>query len=76
MLQVPNNIDFKLTTALKTAEALENISWRTKRCTIAWVKAYIGIEGNEAAGGSARKGEEIKTNTLPILKTLIPAGIT
>ena len=53
------------TIALKRAEALENISWWTKRCTTAWVKAYKGIEENEAADGATRKGTENKTNTLP-----------
>ena len=65
-LQALNNIDFKSTITLKTAEALENISWWTQRCTIAWVKAHIDIEGNEAADRAAREGAENKTNTLPM----------
>lgn len=66
-LQALNNINFKLTIALKTAEAVENISWRTQKCTIAWVKSDIGTEGNEAADEVARKGEENKTNTISII---------
>ena len=73
-LQGLNNIDFKSSIALKTAEALKNISWWTQRCTIAWVKAYVGIEGNEAADGAARKGAEIKTNTLPIKRKTNTGG--
>ena len=44
--------------ALKTAEALENLKWRTKGCTIAWVKAHIGTPGKEAADSAARQGAE------------------
>ena len=58
----------KSTIALKTAEALESISRRTQRCTIAWVKAHIGTEGNEAADRAARKGAQNKINTLPLVK--------
>ena len=55
-----NNIDFTSSTALKTAEALENMAWRVKGCTIAWLKAHIGTEGNEAADEAAKKGAENK----------------
>ena len=55
-----NNIDFTSSTALKTAEALENIAWRVKGCTIAWLRAHIGTEGNEAADEAAKKGAENK----------------
>ena len=48
-LKALDSIDFKSTMTLKTAEVLENLKWRTKGCTIAWVKAHIGTEGNEAA---------------------------
>ena len=34
-LKTLNNIDFKSTIALKTAEALENLKWRVKGCTLA-----------------------------------------
>ena len=33
-LKALDSIDFKSTMALKTAEALENLKWRTKGCTI------------------------------------------
>ena len=48
---------------------------RTQRCTIAWVKAHLGIEENEAADEATRKGAENKTNTTYNKKT-IPAGIS
>ena len=43
-LKALDSIDFKSTMTLKTAEALENLKWRTKGCTLAWVKAHIGTE--------------------------------
>ena len=55
--------------ALKTAEALENLKWRTKGCTIAWVKAHIGTEGNEAADTAARQGAENKGNKIQTINT-------
>ena len=70
-----NNIDFNSTTALKTAEALENIARRTKKCRIALVKAHIGTEGNEAADEPAREGAENKNNILQIRKTPPPPGM-
>ena len=55
-----DSIDFKSTIALKTAEAVENLNWRVKGCTLAQIKAHIGTEGNEAADEAARLGAENK----------------
>ena len=71
-----DSIDFKLTTALKTAEALENLKWRVKGCTLAWVKAHICTEGNEAADKAAKSGAENKDNKLKVIKTPIPGAVT
>ena len=58
--------------ALKTAEALENQKWRTKGCTIAWVKAHIGTPGNEAAVAIARLGAENIDNKNQKINTPLP----
>ena len=55
--------------ALKTAEALENIAWQTK-CTIAWFKAHVGTEGNEAPDEAARQGAENKASALKLVEKL------
>ena len=75
-LKALDSIDFKSTMALKTAEALENIKWRTKGCTIAWVKAHIGTAGNEAADTAARQGAENPENKLQKINTPLPGKTT
>ena len=55
-----NSIDFISSIALKTAEALENLKWRVKGCILAWVKASIGTEGNEAADIRSSKARCVK----------------
>ena len=71
-----NSIDFKSSIALKTAEALENLKWRVKGCTLAWVKAHVDTEGNEAADEAAKLGAENKDNQLPVIKTPMPGEVT
>ena len=71
-LKTLDSIDFKSTMALKTAEALENLKWRTKGCTIAWVKAHIGTPGNKAANSAARQGAENIDNKIQKINTPLP----
>ena len=59
-LKLLNIINFKSTIALKTAEALENLKWRVKGCTLARVKAQVGIVANKAADKVAKLGARIK----------------
>ena len=71
-LRTLDSMDFKSTMALKTAEALKNLKWRTKGCTIAWVKAHIGTPGNEVADSAARQGAENIVNKLQKMNTPLP----
>ena len=43
------------------------------KCTIAWVKADIRTEGNEAADKAAGQGADNKNKALQIINTPIPA---
>ena len=71
-LKALDNIDIKSIKALRTAEALENLKWRTKGCTIAWVKSHVGTPGNESADTAARQGAENMDKKQKIINTPIP----
>ena len=74
-LKALDSIDFKSTMELKTAEALENLKWRTKGCTIAWVKAHLETPGNKAADEAARQGAENAGKKLQTINTPLPVEI-
>ena len=44
-----------------------------KKCTIAWVKAHVETEGNEAADEVARQGAENKDLTIKLVNTPAPS---
>ena len=75
-LKALDSIDIISIMTLKTAEALENLKCRTKGCTIAWVKAHIGIPSKEAADSAARQGAKNIDNTLQKINTPIPGKTT
>ena len=75
-LKALDSIDFKSTIALKTAEALENLKWRVKGCTLAWLKAHISTEGNKAADEAAKQGAENRNKNIKLVKTPIPGETT
>jgi ribonuclease HI len=59
------------TLVLDTLYELELLASRSRRVTIAWVKAHIGTEGNEAADAAAKSGAEGKdceTDGIPLPK--------
>ena len=47
-----------------------------KGCTLEWVKAHIGTEGNKAADEATRQGAENKDRKLQVLKTPIPEALS
>ena len=46
---------------LDAVDSLESLSTRTKKVTLAWIKAHVGIEGNEEADKAAKKAPGQRT---------------
>jgi ribonuclease HI len=71
---------FTSKTAFETAEALEELSGSGTSVRLAWVKAHVGLEGNELADSAAKQGaaNEMGINKViyaPISKACIKAKI-
>ena len=67
-IQALGNIRIKSKSVLTALEYMETLTSRVKHLTLSWIKAHIGIEGNELADIAAKEGaaggshmREIKT---------------
>ena len=65
-----NNNTFTSTTALDTAEAISNLAWIAKKVTLAWTKAHVGTEGNEAADQTAKQAAYNDAKQVSVLAPL------
>ena len=65
-----NNNTFTSTTALDAAEAISNLAWIATKVTLAWTKAHVGTEGNEAADHTGKQAAYNDTNKVSVLAPL------
>ena len=79
-LKALDSQNYTSTIALTTAEKLEELSMTGANVRLAWVKAHVGLEGNELADSAAKLGgsDDMGTNEriiLPIAKAHTKADI-
>ena len=49
-----------------TEEIVSNLAWIAKKVTLAWTKAHVGTEGNEAADHTAKQAAHNDTNEISV----------
>ena len=57
---------------MDTILRIEDLAKQTRRCTLVWIKAHVGYEGNEEADACARAATLLPGNdNIPLPKNLI-----
>ena len=76
-LKALDNKDVSSRTVWQTHDKLNQLANQARRCTLVWIKAHVGHEGNEEADSLARHATTIIESTLnpPVSHTVIKSMI-